>query len=185
MKITIKNYLEKHPETQLYVGNPIYRLLDMLVGEDDKELLMNLEISDEQHFIWSSNKNPDNTINVERGTRIIIITRLQYNRTLFEHNNSLEPVHFPPEERNCQLRLINGKPSTKTPIGYCHSTVHPGYLSKSLIESHKCIGNQCHYFQRYESQPFWSDYNKELELKKQRKKERKLALENLSIPSKK
>ena len=41
------------------------------------------------------------------------------------------------------VRLINHTLSDKTPCGYCHSRIHPGYLSTNLIKSKQCIKKNC------------------------------------------
>ncbi len=54
-------------------------------------------------------------------------------------------------------------------LGWCHHYMHPGAVSKSIMQAHDCLGKKCPYLERNELSPFW----KELEAKKRKKRERK------------
>ena len=44
---------------------------------------------------------------------------------------------------NLPVHLINNMLSDKIPCGYCHSRIHPGYLSKNLIKSKQRLKKNC------------------------------------------
>lgn len=45
-------------------------------------------------------------------------------------------------------------------LGYCHSTIHPGVISKDLLKQHNCIRKNCQKLQKYEECPFWTELEK-------------------------
>ena len=64
---------------------------------------------------------------------------------------------------------IYGQLMTKSRcIGYCR--LHKGMLSTTILRKKKCLDKQCFHLQKYGHHPYW----KEREVKKERKKQRKL-----------
>lgn len=58
--------------------------------------------------------------------------------------------------------------------GYCHNPKHPYAMTPRQINCKNCLGKQCGYFEREESHQIWH----QREIKKQKKKQKKLAIEN-------
>lgn len=53
-------------------------------------------------------------------------------------------------------RTIDGSWCQKGKIlGYCWSDLHKGYLTKKLIDGHRCLEKQCFGFQKYPEAPYW------------------------------
>lgn len=70
-------------------------------------------------------------------------------------------------------RLLGNKRvliSSSRIVGMCHSALHPGKLTRRIMEEHDCLGKQCRYFEKYEEAGYW----RELERKQQRKKAAKM-----------
>jgi hypothetical protein len=71
-------------------------------------------------------------------------------------------------------KTIDGKKcSHGSRIGYCWCKLHRGYLVVSLLKEHKCIENNCVYFQKFEDAPYWRQKEKEKKTRKEKQKERK------------
>ena len=39
-------------------------------------------------------------------------------------------------------------------VGYCRNVIHPGWLTKGLMNQHDCLGKECFYFQKNENAPY-------------------------------
>lgn len=60
-------------------------------------------------------------------------------------------------EKKRHYKNINGTKSEETKrVGFCTSPLHPGYLSKRLMEEHQCIEKECPRFIKYEKSPYWT-----------------------------
>lgn len=74
-------------------------------------------------------------------------------------------------------------------VGYCHSSVHSGYVTKNVVKRHDCIKKECALFEGFYDYPFWESFQKTQEIKVQKKlenqeqkrarKERELYLEEI------
>ena len=77
------------------------------------------------------------------------------------------------------VRLIDGNftPSDSPRIiGFCHNSMHRGLLTVQLMKSHECITKECHYFEKYETSPYWLNCErskKRIAAKKEAAKRRK------------
>ena len=85
--------------------------------------------------------------------------------------------------RECiKVRLLGGSTieiQRKKVIGCCHSRLHPGKLTKKLLEEHDCLGKQCPFLEKYEDAPFWQKQRERQITKakaKQQKREKKAML---------
>lgn len=58
--------------------------------------------------------------------------------------------------------------------GFCHSKLHPGYVSDKLIEEHNCIQKNCKYFEKFPDWPYWTNKKKMSNKKKIKKYVKKL-----------
>ena len=64
-------------------------------------------------------------------------------------------------------------------IGFCHNLIHPGKMTKTTLEKHRCLAKQCPFLERYEDAPFWAARKVKEAAKqsaKQYKKEKKAIL---------
>jgi hypothetical protein len=53
------------------------------------------------------------------------------------------------------IRTIDKQYSDKEAIGYCHCSLHRGYITVKNYKSHKCGEKQCNYFQRYTDSDYY------------------------------
>lgn len=58
------------------------------------------------------------------------------------------------------------KISYKRIVGRCHSTLHPGKLTRRIMEEHDCLGKQCCHFEKYEETGYWQELERKQKLKK-------------------
>lgn len=83
------------------------------------------------------------------------------------------------EEELQQIRLLGGSVVLMHPlkvVGCCHSTLHPGKMTKRIMENHDCLKKQCRFFEKYEDSFYWSEAarkQKEREKVKARRREEK------------
>ena len=78
------------------------------------------------------------------------------------------------EKIDYEKRLIDGNYTVSSNIiARCHSLIHRGYLTKSLVKSHDCIGKKCSGFEKLKP-----DYWKALELNEAAKRERRSQLKD-------
>ena len=69
---------------------------------------------------------------------------------------------------------IDGKICSKeSRVGYCWCKLHRGYLIASLLREHKCIENNCRYFQKFEEAQYWQQKEKEKQKRKEQQKAKK------------
>lgn len=47
------------------------------------------------------------------------------------------------------------KSKNNPPVGYCHNPKHKGYVTKTVLCSHKCVEMGCRYFQKDENSTYW------------------------------
>lgn len=57
-------------------------------------------------------------------------------------------------------------------VGYCHNMIHPGKLTRKIMEAHDCLGKNCKYFERYPESTYWHELEAKRKKKEQRKKDR-------------
>lgn len=72
-----------------------------------------------------------------------------------------------------ETKLLTGEHlfiSKKAIVGYCHFSEHNGSVTKTLLKSHECVIKECHYFEKYKDNPYWTAIEQE-QAAKQRKKE--------------
>lgn len=54
-------------------------------------------------------------------------------------------------------------------VGCCHNSLHPGKLTRKIMEQHDCLGKNCRYFEKYPESSYWY----ELERREKRRAEAK------------
>ena len=54
-------------------------------------------------------------------------------------------------------------------LGWCHHELHPGAISKAIMDDHDCLGKNCPFLERNCQSPFWSAYEAQQESKEKRK----------------
>lgn len=69
--------------------------------------------------------------------------------------------------------INGGKCSVGQRIGYCWLDKHSGYITKQILDEHKCIEKECSFFQKYEDAPYWIEKEKRKKLRKERKQKEK------------
>ena len=80
------------------------------------------------------------------------------------------------QDERVPVRLLGGaivKLNKKKIIGYCHNIIHPGKMTKEIMEKHDCLGKQCSYLAKYEDAPYWVERKKKQAAKQQAKKKKK------------
>lgn len=73
-------------------------------------------------------------------------------------------------------RIITRK---KRIVGQCHSKIHPGMLTQTLMEQHECVGKNCHYFQKNECASYWEHLKQRQIVKDKRRKQKEEAKERV------
>lgn len=66
-----------------------------------------------------------------------------------------------------------GKCTVGQRIGYCWLEKHRGYITKQILEEHKCIEKNCSFFQKYEDAQYWKEKEKRKKLRQERKQKDK------------
>lgn len=77
------------------------------------------------------------------------------------------------------VSLLGGKHariSKSKIVGCCHSKLHPGKLTKALMDEHDCINKECVYFEKYEDSPYWTE-RRRIKAERKRNKQKKKELE--------
>lgn len=70
--------------------------------------------------------------------------------------------HFYYVQRNfaegyCDFKLIDGSTGANANqiVGYCHSNLHNGYITKALFKKHDCLEKNCNSFEKLSEYPYW------------------------------
>ena len=66
--------------------------------------------------------------------------------------------------------------SNKNIVGCCHYKLHPGKLTRKIMEQHDCLGKQCRFFEKYAEAGYWIEHEnrqRQKEITKQKKATRK------------
>lgn len=86
----------------------------------------------------------------------------------------IKTVPRQPEKKIVMAKLLGDQwieiANTKI-VGCCHNTLHPGKLTRKIMDEHDCIGKNCCFFEKYSGSSFWLAQ----EAKKRRKAEKKAA----------
>ena len=69
-----------------------------------------------------------------------------------------------------KMEIIN----KKNLIGFCHYSLHRGFITRAVLKTHNCDGKGCHYLEKFEEHPFWIERKRQ----KDRKKDRKIIAKN-------
>jgi hypothetical protein len=69
-----------------------------------------------------------------------------------------------------KITYFHLQPKKEKAVGRCHHNWHKGNMSAKMVKTHKCLGKQCPYFEKYEDHPYW----KEREAIKAKKKQAKI-----------
>lgn len=79
---------------------------------------------------------------------------------------------------NRVIKLVTGETvyrETVAVVGYCHSSLHPGYLTKSILKHKQCLEKHCDRLERFEDCSFWKNRQKHLDKRRMAKQEKKQA----------
>lgn len=67
-------------------------------------------------------------------------------------------------------------------VGYCHNRIHPGKLTRKILEEHDCLGKNCKFFEKYPESTYWAaeeNRRKQKEKRKQARQAEKMAAQQL------
>lgn len=67
-------------------------------------------------------------------------------------------------------------------VGFCHNRIHPGKLTRKILEEHDCLGKNCKFFEKYPESTYWSaeeNRRKQKEKRKQARQAEKMAAQQL------
>ena len=73
-----------------------------------------------------------------------------------------------------KVKMLTGKVITirrGRVLGWCRHQLHPGAVSKSILDAHDCLGKNCSYFERNPQSPYWQAVEGEAKAKKKKKDE--------------
>lgn len=74
-------------------------------------------------------------------------------------------------------RLLGGRTvevSFRALVGCCHNRIHPGKLTRKLMEAHDCLGKECRFFEKYEDADYWREKNRKAAAKKKHRQKQTL-----------
>lgn len=74
-------------------------------------------------------------------------------------------------------RLLGGRTvevSFRALVGCCHNRIHPGKLTRKLMEAHDCLGKECRFFEKYEDADYWREKNRKATAKKKHRQKQTL-----------
>lgn len=75
-----------------------------------------------------------------------------------------------------RVKLLGGQRieiRQKLLVGCCHNQIHPGKLTRQLMENHDCIGKKCHFFEKYEDASYWLECAQKAAARQQIKQQKK------------
>ena len=75
-----------------------------------------------------------------------------------------------------KVKIISGRVQIlrkKKIVGYCHSSIHPGALTRELFEEHGCLEKKCHWFEKNAKASYWS-YLDQVSRRKEKAQKRKI-----------
>lgn len=79
---------------------------------------------------------------------------------------------LPPERKVVLAKLLGNQRieiSNAKLVGFCHNMIHPGSLTRKIMEEHDCPGKNCKYFEKYSDSTYWIAEEKKRQQKEQRK----------------
>jgi len=62
-------------------------------------------------------------------------------------------------------------------VGYCHLQQHPGYVTRTVLQTHRCVQKKCSFLEKYTECPYWRSREGYLERKKSEQLMQKIVLE--------
>ena len=65
-------------------------------------------------------------------------------------------------------------------LGWCHCALHPGAISKCILDQHKCLNKSCSHFQKNEASTYWEALENEQRAKEKQKRKKQAAKEQRS-----
>lgn len=117
----------------------------------------------------------------------------EYNISANENQDKPE-IKKPIEKKVIVARLLGDQKieiANVNLVGFCHNTIHPGNLTRKILEEHDCIGKNCRFFEKYEYSNYWiaeanrckqKEKRKQVQsAKKQAEKKRQKELEDLKM----
>lgn len=86
----------------------------------------------------------------------------------------------PPTETLQSIRLFDQNVILTYPhkiVGCCHNQIHPGKMTRKLMQAHDCLGKQCRYFEKYESSTYWAEQEQKQKQRQAQKEQKRQAKE--------
>lgn len=85
-----------------------------------------------------------------------------------------ERIDLPPpvERKLISARLLGNRWIEITNVkivGYCHNLIHPGKLTRKIMEEHDCLGKNCRFFEKNNESTYWVAEENRKRQKEQRK----------------
>lgn len=65
-------------------------------------------------------------------------------------------------------RLLGGQTveiNFRSLVGCCHSRLHPGKMTRRMMEAHDCLGKECRFFEKYETAAYWREHARKTAVK--------------------
>ena len=72
-------------------------------------------------------------------------------------------------------RLLGGQTVEvcfRTLVGCCHNRIHPGKLTRRMMETHDCLGKECRFFEKYETADYWRECARKADVKQNIRQQR-------------
>ena len=76
------------------------------------------------------------------------------------------------EEKLISAKLLGNKRveiSNAKIVGSCHNLIHPGKMTRKIMEEHDCLGKNCKFFEKNNESPYWAAEEKRKRQKEERK----------------
>lgn len=81
-----------------------------------------------------------------------------------------------PVETLQKIRLLDQSVVLTYPhkiVGCCHNWIHPGKMTRKLMEAHDCLGKQCSFFEKYASATYWEALRQKQEQRQKQKQKKR------------
>lgn len=99
-------------------------------------------------------------------------------KTKIKGGQESESSPRPIEKKVVSARLLGDKWIEITNVkivGYCHNSIHPGKLTRKIMEEHDCVGKNCKFFEKYAESTYWAAEEDRKRQKEHRKKMQQIA----------
>ncbi|MCH5316600.1 MAG: hypothetical protein J1E05_01370 [Eubacterium sp.] len=63
---------------------------------------------------------------------------------------------------------------SKNIVGFCHCSLHCGYMTANTIDGHACLEKECRYFEKYDSSEYWEKLQNKEKIQKRENEKREM-----------